>query len=340
MTSRVPSAIRAFHFPGARASFAAGTLQVAGIGSLLFPKSPVRVVVRSRPLAADKVGWLRCFGGKKYVASVYSRSMPLENPDAPQPLHDVEDVFPLRFHLDWGGSSAFNPSPGGGVLSPAHVNTTLLATSIALPKSLPLLRLSIAMHEDGGGWDLHMVVSALRLPLLSFSGPMRLLPDVHDGGSGARFVEGFHHVVMFDGHCNLCNASVDFISRNDPQFLFLFVAQQSPKAAALLHRLAINRPSLLQASLPSAAQEGNQDSVLLITPDGCLHQRASAALRCGAALAWPWSWLARAGLAAAAVLPDAAVDAAYNYIARNRYKWFGRRETCRVATAAERARFM
>jgi predicted DCC family thiol-disulfide oxidoreductase YuxK len=264
----------------------------------------------------------------------------LENPDASQPLHDLEAVFPLTFHLDWNGSTAFKPSPGGGVLSPAHGKTTLLGTSITLPKSLSSLSLVIAMHEDGLGWDLNCVLSALRLPVLSFSGPMRLLPDAHDGGSGARFVEGFHHVVIFDGHCNLCNASVDFISRNDPEGVFIFVSLQSPKAAALLERVGINPSAHVQAGVVSAAEEGTQDSVLLLTPDGTLHQRASAALRCGAALAWPWNWLAQAGLAAAAVLPNAALDKAYNYIGRNRYKWFGRKETCRIPTAAERWRFM
>jgi predicted DCC family thiol-disulfide oxidoreductase YuxK len=80
--------------------------------------------------------------------------------------------------------------------------------------------------------------------------------------------------------------------------------------------------------------------VVLLAPDGRLHERAAAALRCGAALAWPWSWLAKVGMLAAAVLPDAAVDKVYNYIGRNRYKWFGRKETCRMPTAADASRFL
>jgi predicted DCC family thiol-disulfide oxidoreductase YuxK len=340
MAARVPPAIRAFHFPGSRGSFAAGTLKVSGLASFLFPRSPVAVVVRTRALPGEQVEWLRCFGGKKYFASTYLWSGPSKHLDldAPQPLHDVEAVFPLRFHLDWN-SSALEAGSGGGVLSSNKGKTTFLGTNITLPKPLAQLNLDITMHDDGGGWHLRAVVSSLRLQVLSFSGPMRFIPDAHDVASGARYVEGFHHIVMFDGHCNLCNASVDFIIRNDPRSVFIFVPQQSPKAAALLESIGVKPPPLVAGDKPMTS-EGTQDSVILLTPDGRLHERAAATLHCLAALAWPWSWLARVGLLAAALLPSSAIDKVYKAVGRNRYKWFGRTQTCRVPTAADKSRFL
>ena len=342
MAARLPPAIRAFHFPGSRPSYAAGTLNVTGLGSFFFPTSPQRVVVRTRALPGQQVEWLRCFGGKKYLKSIYlwSRLAQRSDPEVPRLLHDVEAMLPLQFHLDWNSSCALEPGAGGGVLSSKNGKAALIGTNITLPKSLALLDLEISVHDDGGGWHLHAAVSTLlRLEVLSFTGNMRFLPEAHDFVNGARYVEGFHHVVMFDGHCNLCNASVDFIIRNDPHCVFMFVPQQSPKAAALLQSVGATH-RLCVASQASGSDDINQDSVVLLAPDGRLHERAAAALRCGAALAWPWSWLAKVGMLAAAVLPDAAVDKVYNYIGRNRYKWFGRKETCRMPTAADASRFL
>jgi len=207
------------------------------------------------------------------------------------------------------------------VLSPIHTKTTLLGI-LPLPRAFFPLDLRLAMHGDGEGWDLTAGVKELQVQLIAFSGPIRCRRQLDASSkSSGQFVAGFHHLVLFDGHCILCNALVDFISRNDPERIFMFAPQQSTKAASLLESLGLNHIFLVSpVANGSSAHTGAGKSMLLVTPGGVLHERAAAALRCGAALAGPWSWLARGGLAVTAMHPDVLVNGAYNYVARNRYK--------------------
>lgn len=129
-------------------------------------------------------------------------------------------------------------------------------------------------------------------------------------------------VVLFDGDCNLCNGVVDFAIGRDPQARLVFGALQSPEA----------QPLLKAAGLP----EATLDSLVVIEPGGAAHQRSAAALRVARALRQPWPALA----AVAALVPRPLRDLIYDWVARQRYGWFGRRDRCRVPTPAERARFL
>jgi predicted DCC family thiol-disulfide oxidoreductase YuxK len=126
--------------------------------------------------------------------------------------------------------------------------------------------------------------------------------------------------VLFDGVCNLCNASVGFIVDRDRRGYFSFAPLQSEVGRRLL---AAHGP------LPES-----MDSVVLLE-GGRLYTRSRAALRIARRLdgAWPL-------LFALSILPVPLADAAYAWVARNRYRWFGRTEACRVPTAALRARFL
>ena len=81
---------------------------------------------------------------------------------------------------------------------------------------------------------------------------------------------------------------------------------------------------------------GEDDSVLLLAADGRLHSYSSAALHAGAALGGAWAVLATLAMA----VPTPLRDAAYNYIGRRRYRWFGRSDVCRLPTPEERRRFL
>jgi predicted DCC family thiol-disulfide oxidoreductase YuxK len=126
--------------------------------------------------------------------------------------------------------------------------------------------------------------------------------------------------IIFDGICNLCNQSVRFIMANDPWANFRFAARQSEAGAA--------------AILAAGRDPASIESIVLIDDEG-LHERSDAALRIAAGLRYPWPAfrLLRA-------VPTRLRDAVYDAIARNRYAWFGRRSTCAVPTAAQRARFL
>jgi predicted DCC family thiol-disulfide oxidoreductase YuxK len=127
-------------------------------------------------------------------------------------------------------------------------------------------------------------------------------------------------VVLFDGVCNLCNASVDFLLRRDASARFRFAPLQSAFAARLLaeHGLA-----------------GETLASIVLIEGGRAFTRSEAALRIAALLPGPWPVL---GVLRA--VPRRLRDTAYDLLARRRYRWFGRRPACRTPTPEERARFL
>jgi predicted DCC family thiol-disulfide oxidoreductase YuxK len=126
--------------------------------------------------------------------------------------------------------------------------------------------------------------------------------------------------VLFDGVCNLCNGSVRFIIANDPAGRFRFAALQSKAGEAAL-RAAGREPCGLS-------------SIVVIDADG-VHDRSEAALRIAAGLRGPWR-----ALTLLRVIPARARDPVYDWIARNRYRWFGRRDSCALPTPEGRERFV
>jgi predicted DCC family thiol-disulfide oxidoreductase YuxK len=128
-----------------------------------------------------------------------------------------------------------------------------------------------------------------------------------------------HPVLFFDGVCNLCNASVDFVVRRDKKRRYRFAPLQGTTAAH---------------AIPGQVEAGDYDSFVL-AENGQIYTRSTAALRVLAGLGGIWS--------AAKVLlliPAPLRDAVYRLIARNRYRWFGQKDTCRLPTPEERALFL
>jgi predicted DCC family thiol-disulfide oxidoreductase YuxK len=127
-------------------------------------------------------------------------------------------------------------------------------------------------------------------------------------------------VILFDGVCNLCNGFVRFVIARDPDGRFQFGALQSPAARRLLDSFDL--------------RDAGPDSVVLIE-DGRAWTRSAAALRITRGLSFPWP------LAAVfVVVPRPLRDWIYNLVARNRYRWFGKRDVCMVPTPELRARFI
>lgn len=126
--------------------------------------------------------------------------------------------------------------------------------------------------------------------------------------------------ILFDGVCNLCNSSVNFVIDRDRHAYFRFGALQSDEGVALLR----------EASYPA----GYLESILLIE-DGIVYRESEAALRIVRHLSglWPLFYWFR-------FIPRWIRDGVYAWIARNRYKWFGRRDECRIPTPELKARFL
>jgi predicted DCC family thiol-disulfide oxidoreductase YuxK len=129
-------------------------------------------------------------------------------------------------------------------------------------------------------------------------------------------------IVFFDGVCNLCNGTVQFILDRDPAGLFRFAPLQSDLATRMLGERGV-------------VVDGNEpDSVLLLEGDR-VYARSDAVLGITRHLSGAWPLLA-----IFAVAPRFLRDAVYRFVARHRYRWFGRTDACRVPTPALRARFL
>jgi predicted DCC family thiol-disulfide oxidoreductase YuxK len=129
-------------------------------------------------------------------------------------------------------------------------------------------------------------------------------------------------LILFDGICNLCSASVNFVIDRDPNARFRFAALQSDAGARAL------------AAHGMLAKTGDPESIVLVE-NGRVFQRSSAALRVARALSGPWKLLY-----IFIVVPAFLRDSVYTFIARNRYRWFGKADKCRVPTPELRARFL
>lgn len=127
-------------------------------------------------------------------------------------------------------------------------------------------------------------------------------------------------LVLFDGLCNLCSASVQWIIARDPKALHRFASLQSDPARRALQQAGAS------ATLP--------DSIILIDAQG-IHTKSTAALRIARRLGFPWSLAALA-----LVLPRFLRDPLYDIIAARRYRWFGKRDACTIPTPELRKRFI
>ncbi len=127
-------------------------------------------------------------------------------------------------------------------------------------------------------------------------------------------------IVLFDGVCNFCNSSVNFIIRHDKKAHFKFAPIQSDVGKALCEKLAIDVQKI--------------DSIILIENDQ-FAVKSSAILRITKKLngAYPL-------LSGFIIIPVFVRDAVYDLIARNRYKWFGKKESCMIPTPDVKERFI
>lgn len=131
--------------------------------------------------------------------------------------------------------------------------------------------------------------------------------------------EAGHPVIFFDGVCGLCNRFVDFVIRHDRQGVFRLAPLQGETA----------RDRLAEADVLDLK------TMVLVDPSGT-YRKSTAVLRVLGRLGTFWKFAA----ALLWVIPRPLRDLGYSWIAANRYAIFGRKETCRLPSAAERERFL
>ena len=127
-------------------------------------------------------------------------------------------------------------------------------------------------------------------------------------------------VILFDGVCNFCNASINFIIDHDPEKRFKFAPLQSEIGQEILRKFNKNTK--------------NFDSVFLLK-NNTLYQKSDAALEITKHLSGFWKYLAVFN-----IFPTSFLNFFYDIIAKNRYRFFGKADSCRIPTPELRERFL
>ena len=149
------------------------------------------------------------------------------------------------------------------------------------------------------------------------------------------------HIVVFDGFCNLCSGVVDFITARDPRKVFTFVPMQTPRGQQLLeaHGVSIDQVDtflLIRGGGEGGGNGGGEgggsggggNGEALVRSDAAVTialEKSDAAMAIAARLRRPWNLLT-----VLRFVPRPIRDRVYSFVARNRYRWFGKRSTCKL----------
>ncbi|HLT33966.1 MAG TPA: DCC1-like thiol-disulfide oxidoreductase family protein [Aquaticitalea sp.] len=128
-------------------------------------------------------------------------------------------------------------------------------------------------------------------------------------------------LVLFDGVCNLCDASVQYIIKHDKKDVFRFAALQSDVGQQIIKNFNIDTKKT--------------DSILLYTHEKGLSYKSTAALKIASHLGFP-----RNLMTVFLVVPSFIRNWAYDYIAQNRYRWYGKKEECMIPTPNLKSKFL
>ena len=126
-------------------------------------------------------------------------------------------------------------------------------------------------------------------------------------------------ILLFDGHCSLCNAAVDFVLKRNTKKKLLLASIQGPAGQRVLKMY----------QLPQ-----NYLDTLVLVEQGKLYLGSTAALRVARLLGGGWPLFY-----ALIIIPKGLRDRIYQWIGKHRYQWFGRRASCRIPTAKEKSHF-
>lgn len=136
----------------------------------------------------------------------------------------------------------------------------------------------------------------------------------------AKTAEG-KKIILFDGVCNLCNSAVQFVIEHDRKDIFRFVALQSELGKEILAYIGIDAKNI--------------DSIILYEPGVAYYYKSSAAIEIARSLGgfWHFGTVFR-------VIPTGIRNRLYDYIAKNRYKWYGKKESCMIPTPELKRKFL
>ncbi|PVX47710.1 putative DCC family thiol-disulfide oxidoreductase YuxK [Flavobacterium sp. 103] len=128
-------------------------------------------------------------------------------------------------------------------------------------------------------------------------------------------------IILFDGVCNLCNSAVQFVIKHDKKDIFRFVALQSELGQEILAYIGVNAKNI--------------DSIVLYEPGVAYYYKSSAAIQIAQNLGGFWHFGT-----VFKIIPIGIRNYLYDYIAKNRYKWYGKKESCMIPTPELKIKFL
>jgi len=128
-------------------------------------------------------------------------------------------------------------------------------------------------------------------------------------------------IILFDGVCNLCNSSINYVIERDKKDVFRFVSLQSELGKTIQEYIGLENKNL--------------DTIILYIPGKAYYIKSTAALHIMKEFSGFWILMQFF-----TIIPSIIRDVIYNFIAKNRYKWYGKQETCRVPTPELTAKFL
>lgn len=128
-------------------------------------------------------------------------------------------------------------------------------------------------------------------------------------------------IILFDGVCNLCNSTINAIIKRDKKNMYLFAPLQGITGQKFITERNIDTTKV--------------DSIILIEPNVAYYTKAEAVLKIGRSFGrlWQLLWLFEQ-------LPTVFNNWVYDYVARNRYKWYGKKDACMIPTPELKAKFL
>tara|TARA_R110002126_G_scaffold138964_3_gene283505 strand:+ start:33 stop:449 length:417 start_codon:yes stop_codon:yes gene_type:complete len=128
-------------------------------------------------------------------------------------------------------------------------------------------------------------------------------------------------IILFDGVCNLCNSAVQFIIKRDSKDVFRFAALQSKIGQEICDYIALDSRKM--------------DSIILYEPGKAYNYKSEAALKIASQLGFFYSLSL-----VFKIIPERIRNHIYDYVARNRYRWFGKKDACMIPTRQLKDKFL
>ena len=134
-------------------------------------------------------------------------------------------------------------------------------------------------------------------------------------------LENNKQLILFDGVCNLCNSSVQFIIKRDKMDVFRYAALQSDIGQRIIEKFNIST--------------SKTDSIILYSNKFGVFYKSTAALKIASKLGFPTNILS-----IFLIVPPIIRNVVYDYIAKNRYKWYGKKDHCMIPTPELKSKFL